>query len=122
MQKDIAKKNGVFKVAVKNNKVVGFIYAIVHKKEVNHVNMDDIKVGDIIVVAVSKHYEGKSIGSQLMDSAEKHLKDVGCDIIELGYNINNHKAGEWYERRGYEVSSIARLKILDRARLKALTR
>lgn len=112
IQKDVAEKNGIFNVAVKNNEVVGFIYAVVHKKEVNHINMDDITVGDINVVAVSKHHEGEGIGSQLMDSAEKRLKDIGCNIIVLSYNVNNHKAAEWYARRGYEVRSVSRLKYL----------
>lgn len=109
---DVAKRNGIFYVAVKNGKVVGFVDAVIPEKEDSRLIIDDFKLGEIDLMCVSNSHRGEGIGSELLDRAEKYLKDSGCKLIQNGYFAENSEVGEWYKRKGYEVRHISMLKVL----------
>lgn len=53
-------------------------------------------------VAVRQSYRGEGLGHGLMDCIEKEARDQGCSLSRLHAQTS---VIEFYERRGYEVTS-----------------
>ncbi len=63
-------------------------------------------VGRISMMVVDESLRGKGIGALLVAAAERHLLEQGCEVVEVTSNLARTRAHAFYERLGYEKSSI----------------
>jgi len=57
--------------------------------------------GLIDELIVAKSYRGKGIGKQLLSSAIKKSRQLGCCEVEVSTEKTNIKAGEFYRQCGF---------------------
>lgn len=83
-------KNHFFKMAVYNNKIVGYIiYSIV---------LDE---SEILNIVVNSLYRGKTFGTQLLNYAIKDIKNKQCSSIFLEVAKKNIIAKNLYIKFGF---------------------
>lgn len=88
--------NYVF-IAIDSNKLEGIIEVVIkysiHKPSYLIIN----------TLAVLLEYQGKGIGSQLLDYAENFVKTKGLSSISLGSQFSRLSAHRFYINNGYEI-------------------
>jgi len=62
--------------------------------------------GSINYVAVAPEHQRKGYGKQIMDEAERLLRQSGCPKINLNVRTNNASVIEFYKRIGYAVDEV----------------
>lgn len=100
--KDILKKTKQYPffkvyVAVFENKVVGTFELLI----MDNLAHRGVPSGIIEDVAVSKDYQGKGIGKEMMRYAMKVCKDLGCYKVTLSSNLKRENAHRFYESLGF---------------------
>ncbi|MEO8681098.1 MAG: GNAT family N-acetyltransferase [Vicinamibacterales bacterium] len=55
----------------------------------------------VSVLAVTKRAEGKGVGSELLEAAERWARERGSDRLTLSTLVTNKRARALYERRGF---------------------
>jgi predicted N-acetyltransferase YhbS len=63
-------------------------------------------VGRISMLVVDEAVRGRGIGAALVRAAEEALTGAGCAIVELTSNLRRTDAHRFYERLGYERTSV----------------
>jgi ribosomal protein S18 acetylase RimI-like enzyme len=63
-------------------------------------------VGRISMMVVAEAARGQGIGAALVAEAEARLKAAGCGLVEVTSNAKRLRAHAFYERLGYERTSI----------------
>ena len=63
-------------------------------------------VGRITMLVVAQRAHGKGIGRALVEAAEKIIAARGCSLIEITSNRARTDAHAFYERLGYEITSV----------------
>jgi len=88
-------------VATEAEMTVGFVAV--------NLNPEDA-LGEIYMVAVDPNYQGRGIGSRLIDFALGWMKDAGMSVamVETGGDSGHAPARHTYEKAGFELLSIAR--------------
>lgn len=64
-------------------------------------DLDQTKVGEIHELAISREYQGKGVGSVLLARAISFLAQYGHRRVGLWVGVNNHRAIEFYRRKGF---------------------
>ena len=59
-----------------------------------------LKIDDIVVVP---EYQGKGVGSDMLNFAKSYAGDRGCIKLRLGMIDNNTELKNWYRNRGFET-------------------
>jgi len=59
---------------------------------------------------VSPKYRSQKVGSQLIEHATEHAKQIGCKRITLLTDNDNEVAQKFYEKHGFEKSSMVVLR------------
>ena len=97
--KDIARKLNaqpeLFLVGLEDEQVVGTVMAGYegHRGWINY-------------LAVSLEQQGRGLGRQLMDEAEKRLRALGCPKINLQVRSGNDAVRAFYEAVGYKLDEV----------------
>ena len=67
-------------------------------------------MGEIYMVAVDPHFQGRGIGSALIELALAWMKDAGMSIamVETGGDPGHKRARHTYEKAGFELFPVAR--------------
>lgn len=88
-------------VAMESSSTVGFI-AIKLDREA--------KLGEIYMVAVDPDFQGRSIGTALIEFALTWMKAAGMSVamVETGGDLGHAPARHTYEKAGFELLPIAR--------------
>lgn len=88
-------------VAVEAESTVGFVAAKLHEED---------SMGEIYMVAVDPDWQGRGIGSALIDHALDWMKTSGMAIamVETGGDPGHAPARYAYEKAGFELLPIAR--------------
>lgn len=76
-------------------------------------------VGRLTALVVSELKRGQGIGRALVEAAERLVAERGCALIEVTSNRRLADAHAFYERLGYEVTSLRFKKILRPGRRSA---
>jgi GNAT superfamily N-acetyltransferase len=63
-------------------------------------------VGRISMMVVEERLRGQGIGAALVRAAEEWLVGQGCGLIEVTSNIARIEAHRFYEKLGYERTSV----------------
>ncbi|MXO59771.1 GNAT family N-acetyltransferase [Altererythrobacter salegens] len=63
-------------------------------------------VGRISMMVVEDRMRGLGIGAELVAAAERHLLDAGCQVIEVTSALARERAHAFYEKVGYEKTSV----------------
>jgi PhnO protein len=63
-------------------------------------------VGRISMMVVTEALRGQGIGTQLVRAAERALAEQGCGLVEVTSNLARTAAHRFYERLGYERTSL----------------
>jgi ribosomal protein S18 acetylase RimI-like enzyme len=95
-------------VAELNSEVVGFAdLRLDRSPDPMH---RDLLYCHIVEIAVDENHRSQGIGAALMQAAEAWGRSRGAQLISLEYNAANPRAGEFYERQGYQIASITAIK------------
>ena len=60
------------------------------------------RAGHVLNIAVKSMYQGRGIGTMLLDEVERRFIEKGADIAYLEVRESNQQAREIYKNRGYE--------------------
>lgn len=71
-------------------------------------------VGRISSLIVDEPFRGLGLGRALVEAAERQLLAIGCGLLEITSNNRRTDAHAFYERLGYEKTSVRLAKSLDR--------
>ena len=63
-------------------------------------------VGRITMLIVTANSRGRGVGKVLVEAAETRLLERGCSLIEVTSNLRLIDAHRFYERLGYEQTSL----------------
>lgn len=85
-------KDGLFFVALKDNKVIGTIMAGY-----------DGRRGWIYAMVVDPDYQKQGVGSSLLSHAEEKLRERGCLKVNLQIMEDNRDVEQFYRSKGYKV-------------------
>jgi ribosomal protein S18 acetylase RimI-like enzyme len=69
-------------------------------------------VGRIMVLVVDEGSRGEGLGRALVEAAERRLALAGCALVEVTSNRQRTGAHAFYERLGYEVTSLRFRKLI----------
>ena len=88
-------------VAIDANSVVGFVAVKAHSED---------NMGEIYMIAVDPDFQGKGIGSMLVEFALTWMKDTGMSVamVETGGDEGHASARHIYEKAGFRILPIAR--------------
>jgi GNAT superfamily N-acetyltransferase len=70
-------------------------------------------VGRISMMVVDEALRGRGIGAELVRAAERALKERGCYMVEVTSHVRRADAHRFYERLGYERTSVRLARELD---------
>ncbi|KST66302.1 GNAT family N-acetyltransferase [Mastigocoleus testarum] len=88
-------------VAINVGATVGFVAVKLHSED---------RMGEIYMLAVDPDFQGRGIGSALIEFALDWMKDAGMSIamVETGGDPGHAPARHTYEKSGFELWSVAR--------------
>lgn len=88
-------------VAIDNDSTVGFVAVKLHPEDT---------MGEIYMVAVEPDFQGKGIGSALIEYALNWMKSAGMSIamVETAGDSGHATARHTYEKAGFELFPVAR--------------
>lgn len=70
-------------------------------------------VGRISMMVVDEAVRGRGIGAELVHAAERALEERGCYMVEVTSHVRRADAHRFYERLGYEKTSVRLARELD---------
>lgn len=70
-------------------------------------------VGRISMMVVEEGLRGRGIGAELVRAAERALRRQGCYMVEVTSHVRRTDAHRFYERLGYERTSVRLARELD---------
>ena len=89
----------LFIVAVNGDELIGYTVGELEKR--GKVSSPKL-AGHIMNIAVKPQYQGKGIGTLLLDEVENRFIGKGADIAYLEVRESNMRAQQVYKHRGYE--------------------
>ncbi len=97
----LSSKTTVIFKAVSEGQICGFLCLYIPERE--RKGFVYPKIGIILNMGVDEPCRKQGIGTALIGTAEKYLKQQGISAIELGVYMFNEKAYRLYEKLGFET-------------------
>lgn len=94
---DMYNANSLSKVALIENRVVGYVCPRYVLNE-----------GHLLNLAVHHDFRRRGIATELMNTVLEELKEKGCTLLYLEVRVSNLDAIKFYERFGFKISSFRR--------------
>ena len=85
--------------AVDNEDIIGYAVGEIEKR--GKVDTPR-KAGHVLNIAVKSQYQGRGVGTMLLDEIENRFLSKGADIVYLEVRESNVRAQQVYKHRGYE--------------------
>ena len=104
-QMKISEHHATF-VAVEKDQVLGFIGLL------KYITYEIDGYVRILAMAVSQEYQGKGIGSRLLEQAEQYARHNNITQIMLTSNQNRLDTHRFYEKNGYTAESFGFFKTI----------
>lgn len=99
---DVEKKNGAMYVAVKENRVIGFVVGVIIKqKAIERYECIPTTAGRVTELYVQESQRGGNVGSLLMQKIEHYFKANDCNVIRIEVFESNAGAHNFYQSLGY---------------------
>ena len=102
--KKVKMQNGKIFLSIEDEFVNGLIVGVIETvDEVDKLNNDCAKTGEVLELIVSKKNRGNGVGKILLNKMEDYFKNIGCirtNIEVFGPNVSGLK---FYEKNGYVV-------------------
>jgi GNAT superfamily N-acetyltransferase len=86
----------------KGNDILGFA-AIEILKGISF--PDNMKIANIILIAVDKKFKGKGVGRVLIQESSDWAKTNGCSFLSAGTQIINNASVKFYQKNGFKLQS-----------------
>lgn len=100
--RDVEKKNGAMYVAVKENRIIGFVVGVIIKqKAIERYECIPTTTGRVTELFVEESQRGKNVGSLLMQKIEHYFKSNDCNVIYIEVFEPNTQAHNFYQSLGY---------------------
>ena len=90
--KEVCRNQSCNLVALKDNKVIGFVQSWFFIDE-----------ADIINIAVNKKFRNNKIGHKLLIAVLENLKKSNIDTVFLEVRISNHQVEKLYKSVGFKI-------------------
>lgn len=97
-------------LAKENGNIVGLIVGIINNENEDTYDFRAPKRGRVTELVVSKNFQSKGIGQQLLDKMESYFKEVGCKGVLIDVFAYNVHAQKFYDKNGYFNRSIEIMK------------
>ncbi len=94
-----------FLVALEEDRIIGYT---VGEIETMGRRDDPRKAGHVLNIAVRKEYQGRGVGTMLLDEVERRFKEKGADVAYLEVRESNENAQRVYRDRGYQYVRTAK--------------
>lgn len=91
---EIYKKNGISRVALLEERLIGYVC-------VNYV----LHESHLLNLAVQQDFRRRGVGTILLNESLKELKKKGCVFVYLEVRVSNTAAQGFYERFGFTATS-----------------
>jgi ribosomal-protein-alanine N-acetyltransferase len=91
-------KKNMFIVATRDRQILGYTIGEI---ETRRVSKDTKKIGHIMNIAVSNEYQGKGVGTILLDEIENIFIEQKAAVSYLEVRESNKRAQQIYKKRGY---------------------
>jgi len=91
----------------KIDKLVGYIH-LRSEKQLHHAAI----VVEVLELVIDDHYRNQKLGKKLLDFAINYSKSIGANHIELTTNISRERAHQFYNREGFNQTSLKFVKEL----------
>lgn len=91
-------KKNMFIVATKDRQILGYTIGEI---ETSRVSKDSKKIGHIMNIAVSNEYQGKGVGTILLNEIENIFIEHKAAVSYLEVRESNKIAQQIYKKRGY---------------------
>jgi len=102
LQNELNDTNSEFYFVMLQNETAGYLKLNYHAAQTEFQDPEAIEIERIYVLS---HYQGKNIGSQLLNFVLNKAKEHQLKYIWLGVWDQNHGAIRFYQRHGFEVFS-----------------
>lgn len=89
----------LFFVAVQDERIIGYTVGEIEK--MGRVNAPR-NAGHVLNIAVRQEYQGKGVGTMLLDEVERRFKEKGAEVAYLEVRESNSNAQQLYRHRGYQ--------------------
>tara|TARA_Y100000031_G_scaffold127714_1_gene145559 strand:- start:399 stop:1382 length:984 start_codon:yes stop_codon:yes gene_type:complete len=89
-------------IVKKGNEILGYA-AIEILKGISF--PDNMKIANIILIAVDKKFKGKGIGKVLILESSDWAKTNGCSFLAAGTQIINNSSVKFYQKNGFKLQS-----------------
>jgi len=66
------------------------------------------RVAGIETINVDPNFQGKGIGTSLLEAAEENMKSNGIEKVRLEVSVGNHAAIKFYEKAGFRKTVLLR--------------
>ena len=111
--KEISEKDGIFYLAVEEDRVLGFIVGVLEKMtEEDLRSAYPVLKGRVTELYVIPESRSKGLGKALMDKMEQYFKDKDCNYIWIEVFVPNELAHSFYLKNGYHDRDIEMVKKL----------
>lgn len=111
--KEVEERNGIFYVAILNEKVVGFVIGFMEKRSKQDLlRAYPAKMARINELYVDANLRNQGIGALLMNAVEGYFKAGECQFIWIEVFVPNQNARIFYKNLGYQDRDIQLIKKL----------
>ncbi|MSP13600.1 MAG: GNAT family N-acetyltransferase [Chloroflexi bacterium] len=108
---DVARREGVFYVAVEQDVVAGFAVGLITRSSPGELlGLIPSSRGIITELYVSPPYRRQGIGTKLMRETEQYFIRQGCDAVRVSVFVPNQMAHSLYLKLGYRDRDIEMIK------------
>lgn len=99
--KAVNKYAGKIFLAKENGSIVGLIVGVINNENEDTYDFRAPKRGRVTEFVVTKDFQSKGIGQQLLNKMERYFKLVGCQGILIDVFSYNGNAQQFYDKNGY---------------------